>query len=630
MAFAKRLLSSILLSVILVSNITVAFAIEEEHNIDNNVTDAVVDNIENIDDLNTQLNDLYHKVGDELNINYLYVKILHMLASGKAVYAETLPNIYADQTVDNLSGSFDIEGADQDYDLMAPWVSCPDDTISRPSKYYIPDAAYNTTADIIAIMNSRYNADRGIMQNYFNALDNSVKTNILFCEAVLQYTGSSIESVNSFYNIYEKIIYDKDSNENVIESNEAGEFHFKSEYEGIIRRNGIDTDREIEILSIILRFDSKLAASSDTNDISTEYVVPYKIGYTSRENMMIAAMSLVGKVRYVWGGGHLRTGNIEGINPAWQLYYNTYSKNENDESYCRCIRPNNGWCPLHGVVNGGNGCLFECNTVYSAEDYTDERKEVMDTSSIETESFANMLNSINVSDGIASHRLDGLDCSGFASWLYNQVTDYDRKFDSGALGFIGQPGMKSIEVGDKLLPGDVFSWGAHIIVIVGPATNNSKAYVMVESSPNVVKFGVAYYSGAKPGDIAEALKIAKEANQLFGDLDKAEQVGMFNMTKLVYKGEEDDPLNGYHGCGRLKQSFIDENTILSDYDKRMIDMDAVEIIQHTINNMTYKYLNGINIYEGELFSTETMDINLTNIEVHETEDSDIVLTTELN
>lgn len=627
MALVKKLLASVLVSIIFVSNITVAFAIEEEYGTDNNITEAEVTNI---DDLNTQLNDLYHRVGEELNINYLYVKILHMIAGGKAVYAETLPNIYADQTVESLSGSFDIEGANQTYELAAPWVNCPDDTISRPSKYYIPDAAYNITANIITIMNNRYNADRGIMQNYFNALDNSVKTNILFCEAVLQYTGSSIESVNSFYNIYEKIIYDKDSNENVIESNENGEFHFKSKYEEIIRNNGINTDRELEILSIILRFDSKLAASSDTNDISTDYVVPYKVGYTSRENMMIAAMSLVGKVRYVWGGGHIGTGTIEGINPAWQLYYNIYSKDENEESYCKCIRPNNGWCPLHGVVNGGNTCLFNSETVYSAEDYINERKDIMDTSTIETESFENMMNNINISNGISSHRLDGLDCSGFASWLYNQITDSEKRFDSGALGFIGQSGMESLGVGGKLLPGDVFSWGSHIIVIVGPSVTNSSAYVMIESAPNVVKFGVAYYSGAKPGDIAEALKIAKEANDLFGDLDKSEQTGLFNMTKLTYNGEEDDPLNGYHDCGRLKQNFIDENTVLSDYNKRIIDMTATEIIQHTINNMTYKYLNGIGVYKGELFNTEMVDVNSTNIEVDQIEDLDIVLTTELN
>ena len=64
-------------------------------------------------------------------------------------------------------------------------------------------------------------------------------------------------------------------------------------------------------MSIILSFDSKLAAYNDPDTIKNEYVNPYKLGYTSRENMMLAAMSVVGKVRYVWGGGHLGSGNLK-------------------------------------------------------------------------------------------------------------------------------------------------------------------------------------------------------------------------------------------------------------------------------------------------------------------------------
>lgn len=36
-----------------------------------------------LDDLNVQLNDLYYEIGEQLNIDYMYVKILHMLAGGK-------------------------------------------------------------------------------------------------------------------------------------------------------------------------------------------------------------------------------------------------------------------------------------------------------------------------------------------------------------------------------------------------------------------------------------------------------------------------------------------------------------------------------------------------------------------
>ena len=42
--------------------------------------------------------------------------------------------------------------------------------------------------------------------------------------------------------------------------------------------------------------------------------MPYKLNYTSRENLLLAATSLTGKVSYIWGGGHEGTSNIDGIN----------------------------------------------------------------------------------------------------------------------------------------------------------------------------------------------------------------------------------------------------------------------------------------------------------------------------
>ena len=622
------------MSLILVSNVTMVYATEAVMDIQ--VADAYISSeVKGIDDLNIQLDELYHRVGEELNINYLYVKILHMIAGGKAVYADTLPYIYVDQTADSLPGAFDIAGASQSYDRMAPWATCPDDTIERPSKYYLPDAAYNVTADIVSIMNSRYVADRGRMQTYFDALDISVKNNILFCEAVLQYTGSSIESVNSFHSIYEKLIYDKDYNENVLECTADYEYIFKPKFETIIRNNGINTDRELEILSHILRFDSKLAASAYTSDLASEYIFPYKVGYTSRENMMLAAMSIVGKCRYVWGGGHLRSGAIEGINPAWELFNDTYGQTPDEPGYSNCIRPNNGWCPIHETVNGGNGCLLVSNVSHSAEEYITEREEFMNTESLNKEAFTKMLNDVNIQEGVASHRLDGLDCSGYASWLYNQITDYDFSYDSGALNFINQKGITSLGVGKSLLPGDVFSWGDHIIVIVGKVADDSRAYVMVESGPSVVKFGVAFYAGAKATDISYAAKIAKEANKLIGDINSDESTRIFNMTNLIYTGADDDdsgtvdPRYGYHDCGRLSEAFIDESVVLPDFNKKMVDMTAIEIIQHTVDNLPYQYVSGVKDYSGELFDIGKFEEVFNDIETAEVIPEEIILHEEL-
>lgn len=637
MSIFRCVISSVLVGLLISTSVLPAYAadvssVELAKNIDIDTGDPTNGaEIVEIDDLNVQLNDLYHEIGDQLNINYMYVKIMHMIAGGKAVYADASPNIKIDKTVESLPGAFEIAGVDQTWDLTADWISCPDETVERPSKYYLPDAAYNVMASVIAIMNTRYYADRGNMQEYFDALNNDVKTTIIFCEAVLQYTGSQPDAVNSFYSIYEKLLYDKDNDENVLISDGNGNYTFKDEFLQIIKSNGIDDDNEIAILSIILRFDANLAACASTDEVSNEYVVPYDIGYQSRENMMIAAMSVVGKVRYVWGGGHLGTGSIKGINPNWKLFYDSYGETTDEDGYLKCIKPSISWCPLHGLETNDNGCLFMSQTVHSSDEFIEERSEYYNTIPLQTEAFANMMKKAGVETGIQSHRLDGLDCSGYASWLYNQVQN-SVNYDSGALRFISQRGITSITVGSELLPGDVFSWGAHIIVIVGAVDTNSKAYVMVESGPNVVKFGVAYYSGASSKDLELAKALALEANQVIGNLPTDEPVRSFNMTTCKYSAGEDDVYadwNGYQQCGRLSKTFIDENTVLSEYGKPIKEMTAQEIIQHTIDSLPYQYVSGIETYTGSLFSTNEVERSTSDITVKPVKMEEIVLTEEL-
>ena len=564
--------------------------------------------------LNEQLDDLYHEIGDRLNIDYLYVKIMHMISGGKAVYADASPNIKIDTTVENIEGAFDIPGIDQDYELIADWIMCPDENVIRPSKYYLPDAAYNVMADVIAIMNSRYYADRGNMQSYFDALNNDVKTTIIFCEAVLKYTGSTDEAVNSFYSVYEKMLYDKDKNENVLEVDENGVYKFKSDYKNILISNNISTDRELEILSIILRFDANLAASASTTELSESLVMPYDIGYQSRENMMIAAMSVVGKVRYVWGGGHIGASSIKGINPNWEIFNSLYGTSEGEDGYLECIRPSGSWCPIHGENSSNNGCSFSSSTVYSADQFVEERSQVYSAPILESDSYKDIIESINFSNGISSHRLDGLDCSGYVCWVYNQVQN-SINYNSDAYGFNSQSGIEKVRFGSKLLPGDTFGWSTHILMIVGQIKNDSKAYVIVESSPNMVKFGVGYYSGASNNDIELAKQVANEANLLLGNIDDTEGISCYNFNSI-----------SSGTFGRLSKTFIDEYTVLSDYSKKINDMNAIEIIQHTINNMPYQYLTGINNYTGSIFNTLNTSANNINITVSDIKEEAIILT----
>ena len=157
---------------------------------------------------------------------------------------------------------------------------------------------------------------------------------------------------------------------------------------------------------------------------------------------------------------------------------------------------------------------------------------------------------------------------------------------------------------------------------------------MVESGPNTVKLGVAYYNGATAADIADALKIAKEANILIGNLTKEESTRMFNMSNLGFTGSDHsgyDKYLGYRECGRLNRTFIDENTVLGDYGKKITEMTAQEIIQHTINNLPHSYVSGFEAYEGEIFNTGKIGTSTANTRIDTVQETDeIVLNSELN
>lgn len=581
-----------------------------------------------VGDLKSQVEQLYRTVGEKLNIDYLYVKILHMIAGGKAVFADTMPDIYMDQTVSAMPGAFDLPGAEQDYDRLAPWAECADKTVVRPSGHYLPDAAYNVAADVVAIMNSRLTADRGSMQGYFDVLETGVKRQVLFCEAVLQYMGSP-EEANRFFVAYLKLLDGKDSGENLLVSTASG-VAFKEKFRQILTDNGIAGEGSLRALSIIFSFDGCTAASAGAESVCTESVLPYELGLTSRENMMQAAMSLVGKCRYVWGGGHLGTGRIKGINPMWKIFSDSYGDEKGEDGYTKCIIPDGSWCPLHGSERDWDACLYSSKTSYSLEQYLEEREGVLDLSSVDVDALAAMLEPVvDFSEGMTSHRLDGLDCSGYTTWLFNQITSDRYRFDAGALAFIGQYGMKRLSSGNNLKPGDLFSWGDHIVVIVGALKPGSRAYVVLESGPSNVKFGVACNGSINTADALEALEVAQEANLLLGNMNEDEKTRRFSMY-LRYSGSSaGDPWKGYRAWGRLRQKFVDEETILEAYGKTITELTAREIIQHTMEQMPYQYISGMDSYEGSLFDLESIRESQTTVETAGVDWTNIVLSTEL-
>ena len=586
---------------------------------------AAVTGGDRVSGLSAQLETLYRRVGEELNIDYLWVKILHLIAGGTAVYADTIPDVYTDVTVSALKGPFEIDGAAQDYDRRAPWVNGEVTEAERSSGRYLPDAAYNVAADVVAIVNARLTADRGTVQGYFDALELGTKRRVLFCEAVLQYMGKP-EAANGVLAAYLSMMDAKQQGENVLVSSGSG-IVFKDEYAVILSRYGISDGEAQRALATILSFDKMLAVSSGAEAVLTCTVLPYEIGYTSRDNMMLAAMSIVGKCRYVWGGGHTTTGLIKGINPVWKIFSDSYGDEKGEAGYDKCIEPNDSWCPLHGKKKASEGCLYYSWTVSSAQRYIEERASKLDLSSVDLEELTTLLeSSVDFERGITSHRLDGLDCSGYTSWLYNQVSSGKYSYDAGGLGFIGQGGVKRLKTNEKLQPGDVFSWGAHIVVIVAPVSEGSRAYVILECGPNNVKFGVAYYGNAKTADINAAHNVAKEANALLGGLPEGELTSKYSMN-LRYKSS--DYWNGYRAWGRLRGTFEDQDTVIEAYGRTISELTAQELIQYTLEHMPFRYITGLDEYDGELFDVTAIRNSMTQAETAEPDMERIVLNAEL-
>lgn len=576
------------------------------------VLDETIDNaVSNVPDLTTQVSELYEKIGASLNIDYKYVKLLHLLSGGKAVYADKKPNIYLDETVKTMDGPFYIAGSNTEY-MTYQQIECPDQNIERPSSNYLPDAAYSVTYDIVQLMNDRLNYDRGGSQIYFDSLKSSAKKEIIFTEAVMLYTGETEEAVNNYYMIYEKLLYDKSKGETLVNISD-GSIKIKDKYLETFRSNGINNEQTLKYISIILSFDSELVNNDSSESLSDEYVLPYIPNYTSRENMMIAATCLNGKVRYVWGGGHSGLSYIDGINPIWMTFEDLYADepytqvldentgeitNVANESYGRCIKPSGSWCPNHGSYSGG--CSFSGPIVRSLDEYIEHMDNYIDTSEMRTEKYARLMEDVNFNRTISVDTLNGFDCSGYVSWLYNQITDR-YNISTTAANFSTYPGLQSVSFGDRLLPGDIFAWDGHIVAIIGRVSNSDNVYVTTESTPNILRFGIVYYNGASRAEIEQGKEIAKQANQLIGNLYGRENPHVYCMNNY---------LNENGRMGRLRDRFVDENMIISDYGKTMKDMYAQEIIQYILRKLPYSYVIGYNQYEGNIFDKSVVATGL--------------------
>jgi hypothetical protein len=210
----------------------------------------------------------------------------------------------------------------------------------------------------------------------------------------------------------------------------------------------------------------------------------------------------------------------------------------------------------------------------------------------------------------------------------------------------------------------------------------------MEQTPDLLRFGVLYYSGASANNIAEAKQVAKEANLLLGGITDGEEphtycmnnVGVYTTETVEYEEidqyrtevvwfpyeENDESYNPYdyvpdyydyseveyhdegyeetyyiptdpiyvehnvtvteqyYQIGRFKDQFIDEDTNVGELNKPIKDMTASEIIQYTLTKLPISYVTGYNLYEGNLFDKNKVSSNLGVTLVDMKQDGEIV------
>lgn len=576
----------------------------------NIVSDADLESYETIS-VDEQIEKLFDETSEYTGLDSKYIDILYKIAGGKADYVDTEPDVYIDTTIESSKGALTIDGANTVW-IKAPYI---ENNMQRDSERYLPDAVYSVAYDIKAIMTQRQYYNREGNQEYFDNLNEDSRNNIVFLESLLLYTGENEESVNNIINVHSKIMSTKNDIGNIVSIIEDKPV-IKNEYIEIFNSIGITDSRSLSYIAITL---NNLDIDSDV-----QIETPYIANYASRENMMIAALSLTGKVRYVWGGGHVGTANIDGINPIWEQWESLYPKSGSGlDGIGTSIRPIGSWCPIHGYTSAE----YHGNVVTSADSYLNLRREIIPDINENEYKYRNILSQIEYSEDTSEHLIDGLDCSGYASWIYNQITS-DYEYNQTALYFMEQSGIKEVAYGSKLLPGDVFAWSTHIVTIVGKVRDNSKVYVCIEEVPNVLRFGVIYYGGASNSDIELAKQIAMEANQLLGNIDtNTEEVNMYNMDAIGAYTEKtvSEQLNEetgeiteveetsekyYKAIGRYNGKFYDEDTIIEQYGTSYSNLTAQQIIEYTLTKLPLSYVSGYNVYDGELFNKELAASNL--------------------
>lgn len=223
----------------------------------------------------------------------------------------------------------------------------------------------------------------------------------------------------------------------------------------------------------------------------------------SQQQLVTTALSLVGRVRYVWGGGHQGTSQIIGEVPWWETFNAQF---EGNNSIDQAVGVGNHWCPIHGYSD----CVFSDTGVYSKEQLEELRSLQFNIEKHQFDIFDTVDWGTNPMYKNV-HRFDGLDCSGFMKWVAYQVSS--EIYYDGAHNIPLQGNMMPIYDRYNLQSGDIVAWPAHTYMIVGKVEGST--YIHVESTPGTIRLGVTV---ATPDltHIEEALGIIEEYYQTKG------------------------------------------------------------------------------------------------------------------
>jgi len=384
--------------------------------------------------------------------------------------------------------------------------------------------------DISESIEERGDMSRGIQAEEWYYTKSEVRWRIEISEALIKLSGASEELLDNYYNIYRDIADVKMSGELVSIRDGYGVKVMNQKFWPIVLRYGVNRPQDFRVLGKLLYGDGELIRASGRDSLLDKGPYPYVLGEYTRENLLTAGVGLVGRVRYVWGGGHFGTASIRGVNPLWYPFYEGYGKKEGEEGFNRSIVPKESWSPILGEIKSGHLNLFDRGeTVRSVEEYHEKYDELLGTLGERSRSLKLASGVIEFNDGLHQQRLEGLDCSGLTSWMYNQV-DLSREYRGLAGDWVKQNGFREVRYGSKLLPGDLISWESHIVMVVGEYVKGSGNYLVLESAPNMVKFGVAHYSGSKHLD--EVAEYAKELNSRIGGIPEEEEVKRYNLRSL--------------------------------------------------------------------------------------------------